>query len=646
MAEDEGACPASRRPRRAADFDGLLAPRLDSVPESPVLRARSILDVPGMAPFTPAEVDKLSTALFELFRRTSDWLRVTRVIDSFVVDSLASAVDATHSGAVSSVRWHNDLGTRVRETVAACVDYARDVPPYYMKPEEPPQAAASLSRPSVSAVTAPPRRRAESLHGHSDGGAGAASGGILPPAVADRRRTATAMGADVSPSGLAARGLLLAELASQLLPAHSSPRRVRTSLLHVLAPSLPATHVRERLRQLARTSASSTGSGAMQRARPATLPADGRSGRWRASTMGCVGASSLQFDDHSILENMEGLQLPSPVTATPKRSSFAAAPHSEASCSTSATAPASAPGLSKPGADLFRDPPDLRIGTLSESTAICLTAAEPPRASQVGLPLDRRRASTSSVRKLRPVQPLNVPADAFDVLASQFERRIMLGLHSITHGVCAEDRLDDEITFSRLRALQWLSPDDLHVPPGIGALVLRLAVHELRCMAAAVVPEDKLTSLVAACNVLVRALVLEMRRRAVSADAEATAGGGGTSGSGASAAAAGADELVPAIIFAVLQANPPRLASTIAYLERYRDPAQLMGQVRQDRTGPVGRAPRARLVKPPVNLRRRVSVSLPSAVLCAICGSWDQGMSRTFHVRHLRPAALPLLQAA
>lgn len=631
------------------------------MPESPVLRARSVFDVPGMAPFTPAEVDKLSTALFELFRRTTDWLRVVKVIDGFVVESLASAADATHSGAISSVRWHNDLGTRVRETVAACVDYARDVPPYYMKPEEPPPAAASRSRPSVSAITAPPRRRPESLHGHSDGGAGAASGSVLPSAVADRRRTATAI-ADEPLSGLAASGLLLAELASQLLPAHSSPRRVRTSLLHVLAPSLPATHVRERLRQLARTSSPSNG--AMQRAcagtagRPATLPVDGRSGRWRASTMGCVVASSLLFDNHVILENMEGLQLPPPATTIPERSSFVAAPHSETSCNTSATAStsscidsllvASAPGFDKPEADLSKDP-DLRIGTPSESSAFCLAAAEPPRASQAGLPLDRRRASTSSVRKPRPVQPLNVPADAFDVLSSQFERRIMLGLHSITHGVCAEDRLDDEVTFSRLRALQWLSPDDLHVPPGVGALVLRLAVHELRCMVAAVVPEDKLTSLVAACNVLVRALVLEMRRRAVSADAEATAGGGGTSGSGASAAAAGADELVPAIIFAVLQANPPRLASTIAYLERYRDPAQLMGQVRRDRTWSCGasRSPHMHASsKNPVNLRRRASASLPSAVLSAICGSWDQGMSRTFHVRCLRPAALPLLQAA
>jgi hypothetical protein len=165
--------------------------------------------------------------------------------------------------------------------------------------------------------------------------------------------------------------------------------------------------------------------------------------------------------------------------------------------------------------------------------------------------------------------------DAFDVLASQLARRVMRARHGVSHAVSAEDRRDDEATGARLRALQWLSPTDLHVPAGVGALVLRLATHELRCMSAAAVPEDQLASLVAACSVLARALALEMRRVAAGG---APSGGGGGGGLGGSVGAAGADEFLPAVIYAVLQANPPHLASTLAYLERFRDSSQLMGQ--------------------------------------------------------------------
>ena len=85
-------------------------------------------------------------------------------------------------------------------------------------------------------------------------------------------------------------------------------------------------------------------------------------------------------------------------------------------------------------------------------------------------------------------------------------------------------------------------------------------MHELRALNARVVPEEKLACLTSACAVLYKALAQHARRTA-----------------GAGAPPASADDFLPALMYAVLQAAPPRLASNIAYVERFRDSDQLVG---------------------------------------------------------------------
>jgi hypothetical protein len=195
-----------------------------------------------------------------------------------------------------------------------------------------------------------------------------------------------------------------------------------------------------------------------------------------------------------------------------------------------------------------------------------------------------------------------IPSEAFDVLASFLESRIMRRLHGVTYAVCSSDLTGDLSTTACLRALQWLPPSALDVPAGVGALVLRLAAHELRRMTLVLTPEDKLACLLCACQLVFRALSQEQRRASVSVtnlSRNAAAGGSGIgiipvlgatstlagSGSassarmGSSLALAGTDEFLPAVIYAVLQANPDHLVSTINYIERFRGPQLMMGKL-------------------------------------------------------------------
>lgn len=137
----------------------------------------------------------------------------------------------------------------------------------------------------------------------------------------------------------------------------------------------------------------------------------------------------------------------------------------------------------------------------------------------------------------------------------------MLQFHPFTFGCAPDDAAADDALSAKLHGMQWLSPQQLHVPEGaLNPLVLRTAVQELRRMNARVTPEDKLECIISACSVLYRVLTHHARR---------TAG---------ELAGAGADDFLPALIFVTLQANVPRLMSNVLYIERYRDEQQMMGR--------------------------------------------------------------------
>ena len=155
----------------------------------------------------------------------------------------------------------------------------------------------------------------------------------------------------------------------------------------------------------------------------------------------------------------------------------------------------------------------------------------------------------------------SVPLEAIDYLRNTLERHAMVFLHRLVFAVAPEDCAEDDAVAAALLRLRWLPPEALRVPEGARSpLVLRTAVHELRAINARAAPEDKLASLASACTVLYKALAQHARRTA-----------------GAGAQPASADDFLPALIYTVLQAAPPRLVSNIAYIERFRDGDQLLG---------------------------------------------------------------------
>jgi len=165
---------------------------------------------------------------------------------------------------------------------------------------------------------------------------------------------------------------------------------------------------------------------------------------------------------------------------------------------------------------------------------------------------DRGRAASA---------PLAVPPEAFEYLHNQLERYAMQALYSFAFGVATEDLADDREVGTALTRLAWLSPAQLRVPEGASnPLVLRSATHELRQINSRLAPEDKLAAITSACTVVYKALTMHARRKA------------------GAMAAAGADDFLPSIIYVVLQANVPKLASNLAYIERYRDMGQLRGR--------------------------------------------------------------------
>ena len=203
----------------------------------------------------------------------------------------------------------------------------------------------------------------------------------------------------------------------------------------------------------------------------------------------------------------------------------------------------------------------------------------PPATPQSPAPTDPAPADVIACASSAPVS-----VEAAEYLRNALERHTMIFLQRLVFAVAPEDRAEDAAVAASLARLRWLPPEALRVPEGArSALVLRTAVHELRAMNARALPEEKLTCLASACTVLYKALATHARRTAASTAAAGAGGSGSGGGSAAAAAAAaaaqpaGADDFLPAMIFAVLQANTPRLVSNITYIERFRDGEQLRG---------------------------------------------------------------------
>lgn len=143
------------------------------------------------------------------------------------------------------------------------------------------------------------------------------------------------------------------------------------------------------------------------------------------------------------------------------------------------------------------------------------------------------------------------------------EKYVMTKIHGATFGVAPLDVERDAALAARLAGLSFVQPAHLDVPPArADERALALAAAELRKMDGFKAPRDKLVCCLNAARVVANVLA---------ADAAAAAAGGG-------AEPRGADDLLPLLILALVRAAPPRLASNLEYIQRFRGAARFGGE--------------------------------------------------------------------
>ena len=147
------------------------------------------------------------------------------------------------------------------------------------------------------------------------------------------------------------------------------------------------------------------------------------------------------------------------------------------------------------------------------------------------------------------------------------EKYVMTKIHGSTFGVAPLDVERDAALAARLAGLSFVQPTHLDIPPShADDRALALAASELRKMDAFKAPRDKLVCCLNAARVVSNVLA-------------ANAAAASASGDRSSAAQPrGADDLLPLLILALVRAAPPRLASNLEYVQRFRGAARFGGE--------------------------------------------------------------------
>ena len=147
------------------------------------------------------------------------------------------------------------------------------------------------------------------------------------------------------------------------------------------------------------------------------------------------------------------------------------------------------------------------------------------------------------------------------------EKYVMTKIHGSTFGVAPLDVERDAALAARLAGLSFVQPTHLDIPPShADERALALAASELRKMDAFKAPRDKLVCCLNAARVVSNVLA-------------ANAAAASASGDRSSAAQPrGADDLLPLLILALVRAAPPRLASNLEYVQRFRGASRFGGE--------------------------------------------------------------------
>lgn len=198
-----------------------------------------------------------------------------------------------------------------------------------------------------------------------------------------------------------------------------------------------------------------------------------------------------------------------------------------------------------------------------------------PRRGQLSAHTRRASVATLNVSdRLRPQLNLapQLPSElVVNYARDAVEDMIMQRLYGYTFGVSADDQAADLNLDARIGTLQWVSLEQLEVPPKARQeAMLTMAAAELRKMSSLRTPRAMLQAIISALDIVVRALSLLTRatRAQNGQDRSSTAELAGTS----------ADDIVPVFIAVVLRARVPQLASCMAYIQRFRDIGRLMGK--------------------------------------------------------------------
>ncbi|KAL6467653.1 hypothetical protein MHYP_G00233300 [Metynnis hypsauchen] len=147
--------------------------------------------------------------------------------------------------------------------------------------------------------------------------------------------------------------------------------------------------------------------------------------------------------------------------------------------------------------------------------------------------------------------------DRVEAIMDEVEKYLMLHLYE--QAFCpesADDEVKDLATQNRIRALHWVTVQMLCVPlneeiPAVSDS-LDKAITDIIEMDSKRVPKDKL-GYVTRCSKHIFSAIKRSKREAASAD-----------------------DFLPALIYVVLKANPPRLQSNIQYITRFCNPSRLM----------------------------------------------------------------------
>ncbi|KAK1443800.1 vacuolar protein sorting-associated protein 9 like protein [Babesia gibsoni] len=143
-----------------------------------------------------------------------------------------------------------------------------------------------------------------------------------------------------------------------------------------------------------------------------------------------------------------------------------------------------------------------------------------------------------------------LPEDERNISAEFFEKFTMQKLYSQCYSMDANDRIEDEMLWIKMRCLQWVEPKHLEISSEVDESILKEAQVQLNNISKFKAPRDKLVGILNCCRLVVHSLE-DNSDKLVSAD-----------------------EALPLLIYVTIRANPYELWSSIEYIQHFRHPSR------------------------------------------------------------------------